>query len=165
VLFRTRILLASRMTSLDQGMFTIAHPWLGRPDFGWLCNSGSTVFRIFRQFGKVFGAIGSLCSIGILLKSPILIDSVNFQSPSEARKSVRVRAGSGVIWRMDHLSEWHDFNPADRSTYPKVTSLTQVRDASGATAEGNFLKLVSSARRGLKPMITGWRYIRDKRIK
>ena len=70
----------------------------------------------------------------------------------------------GVIWRMAHIGEWHDFNPADRSTYPKVNSPIQVRDAIGERSEGDFLKLISDARHMLKPKITGWRYIKDKAI-
>jgi hypothetical protein len=65
---------------------------------------------------------------------------------------------------MENIGEWHDFNPADRSTYPKVYSPIETRDASGATAEGDFLKLVSESRQRLKPVITNWRYIRDRRI-
>jgi hypothetical protein len=93
------------------------------------------------------------------------VDPVNFKRSNGGHEAGSTSLRGGVIWRMNHLSEWHVFNPADRNTYPKVTYLTQVRDASGATEEGDFLKLVSLARRGLKPMITGWRYIRDKRIK
>jgi hypothetical protein len=65
---------------------------------------------------------------------------------------------------MEHIGEWHHFNPADRSTYPKVNSPIKVRDANGAMAEGDFLKLVSEARQRLKPAITNWRYIRDESI-
>lgn len=71
---------------------------------------------------------------------------------------------SGVIWRMGrHTGDWHYFNSADRRTYPKVFCPIEVRDADGATAVGDFLKLVSDSRQHLKPMITYWRYIRDKR--
>jgi hypothetical protein len=69
-----------------------------------------------------------------------------------------------VVWRMVHIGAWHYFNPADRSTYPKVNSPIEVRDAIGARSEGDFLKLVSDVRRLLKPQITGWRYVRDKAI-
>jgi hypothetical protein len=65
---------------------------------------------------------------------------------------------------MTHISEWHNFNPADRSTYPKVNSPIQVKDAAGGRLEGDFLKLVSDARQRLKPKIVGWRYIKDKAI-
>ena len=65
---------------------------------------------------------------------------------------------------MDRNGEWHFFNPADQSTYPRVFSPIEVRDVNGATAEGDFLKLVSEARQRLKPPITNWRYIRDKSI-
>jgi hypothetical protein len=65
---------------------------------------------------------------------------------------------------MDPIGEWHYFNPADRSTYPKVYFPVEVRDASGSTAEGDFLKLVSETRQRLKPTITNWRYVRDKGI-
>ena len=46
----------------------------------------------------------------------------------------------GVIWRMTHIGEWHDFDPADRSAYPKVNSPIQVRDAAG----GRFKKILLS---------------------
>jgi hypothetical protein len=65
---------------------------------------------------------------------------------------------------MAHIGQWHHFDPGDRSTYPKVNSPVQVRDAVGARFEGDFLKLVSEARQLLKPKITGWRYIKDKAI-
>jgi hypothetical protein len=65
---------------------------------------------------------------------------------------------------MAHIGQWHHFDPGDRSTYPKVNSPIQVRDAIGARFEGDFLKLVSDARQLLKPKITGWRYIKDKAI-
>jgi hypothetical protein len=65
---------------------------------------------------------------------------------------------------MNHIGEWHYFNPEDRSTYPKVNYPIETRDAIGAKAEGDFLKLVSETRQRLKPMITSWRYIRDKDI-
>jgi hypothetical protein len=63
---------------------------------------------------------------------------------------------------MAHSGEWHDFNPADRSTYPKVNFPIQVRDALGERFEGDFFKLISDARQMLKPKITGWRYIKGK---
>ena len=65
---------------------------------------------------------------------------------------------------MVRIGEWHDFNPADRSTYPKVNSPIQVRDAIGGRSEGDFLKLLSDTRLMLKPGITGWRYIKEKVI-
>jgi hypothetical protein len=34
---------------------------------------------------------------------------------------------------MGHIGEWRYFNPADRSTYPKVYSPIEVRDANGST--------------------------------
>jgi hypothetical protein len=111
---------------------------------------------------SIAGAIyASAFSLKLFLE---FVDLLNFKRVRGATTPAQLTA-SGVIWRMNYLSEWHVFNPADRSTYPTVTYLTQVRDASGATEEGDFLKLVSLARRGLKPMITGWRYIRDNRIK
>jgi hypothetical protein len=65
---------------------------------------------------------------------------------------------------MADSGEWHHFDPGDRSTYPKVNSPIQVKDAIGARFQGDFLKLVSDARLLLKPKITGWRYIKDKAI-
>jgi len=64
---------------------------------------------------------------------------------------------------MAQIGAWHRFDSADRSTYPKVNSPIQVRDAIGGTSEGDFLKLVSDSRLLLKPKIIGWRYIKDKR--
>jgi hypothetical protein len=37
---------------------------------------------------------------------------------------------------MEYLSNWHDFNAEDRSTYPKVDAAVQVRYDSGSEAEG-----------------------------
>jgi hypothetical protein len=65
---------------------------------------------------------------------------------------------------MENIGEWHDFNPADRSTYPNVYFPVETRDANGDTAEGDFLKLVSESRQRPKAVITNWRYIRDRGI-
>jgi hypothetical protein len=65
---------------------------------------------------------------------------------------------------MAHIGEWHHFDPTDGSTYPKVNSPIQVRDAIGGRSEGDFLKLVSDARKLLKPRIIGWRYIKARAI-
>ena len=61
---------------------------------------------------------------------------------------------------MEHLSEWHVFDPTDRSTYPKVQAPVQVRYNDGRTAEGicgDFFPLVTVL---IGPPITEWRYIK-----
>ena len=37
---------------------------------------------------------------------------------------------------MEHLSNWHDFNPDDISTHPKANSSVQVKFANGRQADG-----------------------------
>jgi hypothetical protein len=60
---------------------------------------------------------------------------------------------------MKHLSEWHDFNPADLTTYPRVVAPIQVKLADGRQMEAASFKHISST-----PQIVGWRYIRQKGI-
>jgi|HubBroStandDraft_6_1064221.scaffolds.fasta_scaffold246469_1 hypothetical protein len=66
---------------------------------------------------------------------------------------------------MQHLGDWHDFNANDRRTYPKVYSPIQVQYANGRKSEGDFLKLLSHVRMLHEPAITGWRYIKEERIR
>jgi hypothetical protein len=60
---------------------------------------------------------------------------------------------------MVHLSDWHEFNPGDRRTYPKVEAPVQVRFDDGRLDEGDSQTFFP--RRGLLPTssIIGWRYI------
>lgn len=67
----------------------------------------------------------------------------------------------GVIWRMQHLSDWHVFNVNIRETYPVVAATVQVQYANGGKSEGDFLKLLSHVRLLHEPPITGWRYIEE----
>jgi hypothetical protein len=41
---------------------------------------------------------------------------------------------------MGHIGEWRYFNPADRSTYPKVYSPIEVRDANGSTEVTEYIQ-------------------------
>jgi hypothetical protein len=41
---------------------------------------------------------------------------------------------------MEHLSDWHSFDPNYRSTYPKVNAPIQVKYANGSLAEGDCRK-------------------------
>jgi hypothetical protein len=61
---------------------------------------------------------------------------------------------------MEHLSNWHDFNPTDRSTYPKMVAPVQVKLAGGQQIESTSFKHILSS----DVQITGWRYIRQKGI-
>jgi hypothetical protein len=65
---------------------------------------------------------------------------------------------------VEHLSDWHAFNPRDRSTYPKVNAPLQIRFESGRIEEG--MASVFLPRIGLLPVssIRAWRYINDKAI-
>jgi hypothetical protein len=61
---------------------------------------------------------------------------------------------------MKHLSDWHNFDPNDRGTYPKVAAPVQVRYADGQQIEVNFFRSILSPH----SQITGWRYIMAKGI-
>jgi hypothetical protein len=62
---------------------------------------------------------------------------------------------------MDHLSEWHTFDPLNEETYPKVNAPVQVKYDTGIVVEGFSVEFFPSVglRSGLP--ITGWRYIRQ----
>jgi hypothetical protein len=62
---------------------------------------------------------------------------------------------------MEHLSNWHDFNPDDRSTYPKVASAVQVKFADGQRVEALSFTVFMSANPLSRSQILGWRYIKD----
>jgi hypothetical protein len=59
---------------------------------------------------------------------------------------------------MEHLSDWHSFDPNNRSTYPKVNSPIQVKYANGSPAEGacrKFFPLLQLAQRECESLIIG----------
>jgi hypothetical protein len=60
---------------------------------------------------------------------------------------------------MDHLSDWHSFDAIDRNTYPKTSSVIQVKYADGGLASGNtfdFFQMLTVP----KSPILGWRYMK-----
>ena len=61
---------------------------------------------------------------------------------------------------MEHLSAWHDFNPSDRSTYPRTSAPVQVRFGDGKVEEGDSRMLFP--RTNLLPIssISAWRYMK-----
>jgi hypothetical protein len=66
---------------------------------------------------------------------------------------------------MDHIGDWHDFKPADRSTYPRVDAPVQVRFDNGRIDEGEHSRFFPELGHSRNSSITGWRYIKDKHIK
>jgi hypothetical protein len=66
---------------------------------------------------------------------------------------------------MEHLSAWHEFDPKDRSTYPKVDSPVQVRFADGALADGTCHAFFSRNKMLAESRITRWRYVKDKAVR
>ena len=58
---------------------------------------------------------------------------------------------------MNHLSEWHGFDPKVRQTYPKVAAPLQVRYDSGKMATGNYSDFFPACRFLEASEITGWR--------
>jgi hypothetical protein len=67
-----------------------------------------------------------------------------------------------VDWRMEHISGFHNFNPMDSHTYPKVNAPVQVRFANGRLVEG--LSPTFFAKVDAHSAITGWRYIKDTAV-
>jgi hypothetical protein len=61
---------------------------------------------------------------------------------------------------MDHLSDWHSFDPQDRSSYPKTNSAIQVKFAGGHIAEGDALGFLPNLKTLPKCPVVGWRYIK-----
>ncbi len=62
--------------------------------------------------------------------------------------------------RMDHVSDWHRFEPSDRKTYPNMDAPVQVKFDDGKVEEGGsrmFFPL-----NNLLPCssINAWRYIK-----
>src|ERR1700744_1249028 len=60
---------------------------------------------------------------------------------------------------MAHLSDWHDFNPADRATYPKVDAPVQVKFNNGRMEEGGSRTYFPQVRLLPASSIEAWRYI------
>jgi hypothetical protein len=65
---------------------------------------------------------------------------------------------------MEHMSDWHSFDPNYRSTYPKVNSPVQVKYAKGSVAEGDRRKFFPREELLSDSLIVGWRYIKDRTI-
>jgi hypothetical protein len=65
---------------------------------------------------------------------------------------------------MEHLSDWHDFTPSNRSTYPTVEAPVQVRYRDGIMSEGVSFKSLLQPSLLIANPINGWRYIKDKAI-
>jgi hypothetical protein len=65
---------------------------------------------------------------------------------------------------MGHLSNWHDFIPEDRSTYPKVGAAVQVRYNSGSEAAGYRDDFFPRCHLLSGSTIVNWRYIKVKDI-
>jgi hypothetical protein len=62
---------------------------------------------------------------------------------------------------MEHLSPWHELDPADRATYPKVAQKVQVRFRNGDTQIGQRSEFFPAAGLLDDTEITAWRYIKD----
>ena len=62
---------------------------------------------------------------------------------------------------MEHLSDWHSFDPNDRSTYPKVKSPIQVKYANDSLAQGDCRKFFPREESLTDSLIVGWRYIKE----
>ena len=65
---------------------------------------------------------------------------------------------------MKPCSDWRAFDPADRSTYPKVDASLQVKFENGRIEEGPASEFFPGT--GLLPVssIVAWRYIKGKAI-
>jgi hypothetical protein len=61
---------------------------------------------------------------------------------------------------MDHLSDWHVFDPTDRKTYPKVKAPVQVRFQGGKLEEGDSRVFFPQTELLPTSSIIGWRYIK-----
>jgi hypothetical protein len=65
---------------------------------------------------------------------------------------------------MQHLSEWHAFNPRDRQTYPKEDAPVQVRYGSGKVSVGFSHDLFTTSGSLSDSLITAWRYIKAETL-
>jgi hypothetical protein len=61
---------------------------------------------------------------------------------------------------MQHLSDWHTFNPRDPQTYPKVDAPIQVRYESGSLSVGFSRDFFPGSGLLSDSLITGWRYVK-----
>jgi hypothetical protein len=61
---------------------------------------------------------------------------------------------------MKHLSNWHDFNPHDPQTFPKVNAPIQVRYKSGKVNVGYSRDFFPGSELLSDSPIKGWRYIK-----
>jgi hypothetical protein len=61
---------------------------------------------------------------------------------------------------MEHLSDWHNFDPKVAKTYPKVDAPLQLRFADGSEMDGNLAELARRKKNPGDSQITGWRYIK-----
>jgi hypothetical protein len=64
---------------------------------------------------------------------------------------------------MDHLSDWHVFDPTDRKTYPKVKASVQVRFQDGKLEEADSRVFFPQTELLSISSIIGWRYIKEAR--
>jgi hypothetical protein len=60
---------------------------------------------------------------------------------------------------MEHLSDWHSFDPKVAKTLPKVDAPLQLRYGDGSVRDGNLAELARRKNPG-DNQITGWRYIK-----
>jgi hypothetical protein len=60
-----------------------------------------------------------------------------------------------------HLSDWHEFDPNDRKTYPKVEAPVQVRFDDGRTEEGGSQMFFPVKKLLPGSSIKAWRYIKS----
>ena len=61
---------------------------------------------------------------------------------------------------MAHLSDWHQFNPTDRATYPKVQSPIQVMFIDGRVEDGDTRMFFPHTKLLPVSSISAWRYIK-----
>jgi hypothetical protein len=66
---------------------------------------------------------------------------------------------------MAHLSDWHNFDANDRSTYPKVSSPVQIKLDNGRMYEGDGLIFFPSVGHLPGSLIVNWRYIKNRAMK
>jgi hypothetical protein len=62
---------------------------------------------------------------------------------------------------MEHLSDWHELDTADRTTYPKVPQKVQIRFRNGDTKVGQRSGFFPAAGPLDDTEIAAWRYIKD----
>jgi hypothetical protein len=62
---------------------------------------------------------------------------------------------------MDHVSDWHLFDPIDRKTYPQMEAPVQVRFHNGQIEEGDGRMFFPRTKLLPGSSITAWRYIKS----